>query len=500
MDVLMYLRKSRAEELHDTTEETLRRHKEQLVALAQRMGLHIILTFEEVVSGESLYARPQMLKMLEAVSTGNYSAVLVMDVDRLGRGSMAEQGIIMDTFRRFNVKIITPDKTIDLCKDSDEEHFEIESLFARRELKIIKKRLHRGIQKSVEEGAYLANAPYGYHKAVVDRHPTLEIYEPEAFYIRMIFDLYVNQGVGTESIARQLNALGAHPARSDKFSRGSVAYIIKNPVYAGKTVWDKQHYVVENGVRHSYPTPERKKVTNGIHPPIIDEETFCRAQEIIDKKWHKKYFDGTVQNPLAGLVYCGNCGNLMVRHPAGKRTKIPFLMCRNPGCIPTHPTEEVEAAVLANLREQLAVIDANVANAVPPDVTAYDNAISAAERELKNLASQLSKTYDLLERSVYDVDTFLDRRNSINERTEFLKKFIVEQQDRKQAVLESDQGFLAQKTHSVLDVYEASDAAQKNALLRMIIAKIVYSKTGRKRSDPFNVLVILKNPPTWTVH
>ena len=50
MDVLMYLRKSRAEELHDTTEETLRRHKEQLYAVAKRMGLHIILTFEEVRS------------------------------------------------------------------------------------------------------------------------------------------------------------------------------------------------------------------------------------------------------------------------------------------------------------------------------------------------------------------------------------------------------------------------------------------------------------------
>ena len=114
MDVVMYLRKSRAEELKDTTEETLRRHREQLEALAARCGYHIILTFEEVVSGESLYARPQMLAMLEAVSGGDYDAVLCMDIDRLGRGSMAEQGIIFDALRRSNTKIITPDKTYDL--------------------------------------------------------------------------------------------------------------------------------------------------------------------------------------------------------------------------------------------------------------------------------------------------------------------------------------------------------------------------------------------------
>ena len=119
MDVLMYLRKSRAEELHDTTEETLRRHKEQLMDLSVQRGYHIIATYEEVVSGESLYARPQMLALLSTVETGNFDAVLVMDIDRLGRGSMAEQGLIFDTFRRSKTKIITPEKVYDLSNDSD---------------------------------------------------------------------------------------------------------------------------------------------------------------------------------------------------------------------------------------------------------------------------------------------------------------------------------------------------------------------------------------------
>jgi DNA invertase Pin-like site-specific DNA recombinase len=284
------------------------------------------MTFEEVKSGESLYSRPQMLALLEAVSTGNYDAVLAMDVDRLGRSSMMEQGIIFDTLRRYNVKIITPDKTIDPTKESDAEDFEIESLFARRELRTYKKRVRRGIDKSVDEGSYLSNAPYGYKKIEVNRQPTLEVYEPEAAFVRMIFDMYVNQGQGTTNIANYINSLGAHPARSDRFGRTSVAYIIKNPVYIGKTVWNKQHYVIENGVRHSYPTPDKKKITDGIHPPIIDEETFARAQNIMKKQWHKKYYDGTVQNPLAGLVYCGNCGALMMRHPSGRKTKVPFLM------------------------------------------------------------------------------------------------------------------------------------------------------------------------------
>ena len=491
MDVLMYLRKSRAEELHDTTEETLRRHKEQLLAVAQRMGLHIILTFEEVRSGESLYSRPQCLAMLEAVSTGNYDAVLVMDIDRLGRGSMAEQGIIFDTFRRYGVKIITPDNVIDPTNDDDAEKFEFESLFARRELKTYKKRMRRGITKSVEEGSYLANAPYGYKKVEINRKPTLEIYEPEAAFVRMIFDMYVNQNVGTSSIADHINALGAHPARSDKFGRTSVAYILKNPVYIGKTVWNKNHYVVENGVRHSVPTPEKKKITDGIHPPIIDEELFNRAQLIIKKQWHKGYYDGTVQNPLAGLVRCGNCGRIMMRHPAGHRVKIPFLLCQTKGCIPTHPIDEVEAAVLKSIREQLAALDVNIETTASPDVSVYDKSIASTEKELKSIASQLTKIHELLEQGVYDVNTFIERRDSLNERTEALKKHIIAEQDRRQAVLDTDLGKASEKIHSVLDVYEASDPATKNELLRSIVDYVIYNKESRGTKNPFTVFVKL---------
>lgn len=491
MDVLMYLRKSRAEELHDTTDETVRRHKEQLYATAKRMGLHVIMTFEEVRSGESLSSRPQALAMLEAISTGNYGGVLVMDVDRLGRSSMFEQGLIFDTFRRYGVKIITPNKVIDPNNDDDEDKFAIESVFARWELKAYKRRSRRGIDKSVDEGSYLANAPYGYKKTVVNRQPTLEIYEPEAEFVRMIFDMYVNQGVGTLSIANYINALGAHPSRSDKFGRTSVAYIIKNPVYIGKTVWNKQHYVIENGVRHSYPTPEKKKITEGIHPAIIDEETFARAQEIMKKQWHKKYYDGTVANPLAGLVRCGNCGRTMFRHPSGNRIKIPFLMCLEKGCIPTHPLEEVEAAVLANIREQLAALDLNIENSKAPDVSNYDKSIATAEKELKSISSQISRIHDLLEQGVYDIDTFIDRRDSLNERTEALKKHIVAEQNRRQAVLDSDLRAASEKVHSVLEVYEASDPSTRNELLRSIIDYVIYNKEKRGSKNPFSVYVKL---------
>ena len=48
----VYLRKSRAEELTDSTAEVLSRHREILQALAERMELEVSAVYEEVVSGE----------------------------------------------------------------------------------------------------------------------------------------------------------------------------------------------------------------------------------------------------------------------------------------------------------------------------------------------------------------------------------------------------------------------------------------------------------------
>ena len=184
-----YLRKSRMEEGMDT-DEVLRRHREGLEECARRHGLDIVEYYPEVVSGESLYARPQMLRLLEDVETGRYDTVLCMDLDRLSRGRMKDQGIILDAFRESGTLIVTPDKVYDLSDEIDDELAEFKTFMSRREYKIINKRLRRGLQRSIQDGCYVANAPYGYKKVTIDRRPTLEIYEPEAKFVRLMYSMY----------------------------------------------------------------------------------------------------------------------------------------------------------------------------------------------------------------------------------------------------------------------------------------------------------------------
>lgn len=155
----IYLRKSRAEE-HMSLDETLGRHMATLTEYAQKYGYLVDEAdiYKEVVSGESLFARPEMLRLMEAVSAGRYEAVLCMDMQRLGRGGMYDQGFILDTFKGAETLIVTPDRIYDLTKEMDEEAAEMQTFLSRSEYRMITKRLRRGTMHSVNNGAYMANA------------------------------------------------------------------------------------------------------------------------------------------------------------------------------------------------------------------------------------------------------------------------------------------------------------------------------------------------------
>ena len=218
----------------------------------------------------------------------------------------------LDAFRDSGTLIVTPEKVYDLRDEMDDEMAEFKTFMSRREYKIINKRLRRGLNQAIQDGCYVANAPYGYRSVYVDKRPTLEIYEPEAKFVRMMYQMYAD-GYGCVSIARQVNLLGARPHRSDAFNRSSVMHILKNPTFAGKVVWNQKSHIkkgAKGNEKHItiYNPRDQWTITDGLHPAIIDKELYDRVQEIIAGRYRPSRQDGTVRSPLAGLVYCGNCG------------------------------------------------------------------------------------------------------------------------------------------------------------------------------------------------
>lgn len=493
MEAGVYLRKSRMEEGMDT-DEVLAHHRKALLDYAAAHSIHIIDIYPEVVSGESLYARPQMLRLLQDVEAGRYDCVLCMDLDRLSRGRMKDQGIILDAFKDSDTLIVTPEKVYNLSDEIDEEYAELKTFMSRREYKIINKRLRRGLQQAIESGCYVANAPYGYKKTWVGRKPTLEPYEPEARFVRMMFELYA-QGFGCVSVARQVNALGARPHRGTEFSRSSVGKILRNPTYVGKIVWNQKRHI-KKGAHGSdknvviYQPREKWTITDGIHPALIDLELYNKVQDIMNGRYSPARYDGTIKSPLAGLVKCANCGQHMQRMLMKGGS---YLLCTHRGCCASAHAELVEQRILDYLEEALARL--TLAAPLPQagrDTSALDTALVSAQKALEAAQRQKNRLYELLETGEYDVPTFRERMAAVREKIAGLERKCAEAARALEDAQTADPSALAEKIRTVLDGYTAASAPERNALLKSVVDVAWYRKEKKTKPADFQLDIRLR--------
>lgn len=511
--VCMYLRKSRADlEAEARGEgETLAKHKKALLKTAKHLNLNIIKIREEIVSGESLMHRPEMLKLLQEVEDKKYDGVLVMDMDRLGRGNMREQGLILETFQKAHTKIITPRKTYDLTDEWDEEYSEFEAFMARKELKIITRRLQGGRIRSIEEGNYIGTRPpYGYVIKELDNGRTLEPHPEQAQVVKMIFEWYTHpnhkERIATSRIATKLNQLGYKTYTGRNWNSSSVLNIIKNAVYAGRIQWKKKEQkksVAPGKKRDTKTRPKEEWIdVDGKHEAIIPIEVFQEAQAILKKKYHVPYqLENGITNPLAGIIRCGHCGGSMVYRPYKKQAA--HLICYNRLCsCKSSRFEYVEQKLIQGLDKWLKIYKEQWENHQPKQQEQMDElfemkrkAITNMQRELEDLELQKNKLHDLLERGVYDEETFLTRSNLLAKRINDTKLTIEEikvdmEQEQKR---DNAQKLIIPEIERVIELYhEENSAAAKNALLKSVLIKAIYKKEKHQRNDDFELVLYPK--------
>lgn len=522
---LIYLRKSRADmeaEAHGEG-ETLARHERALQELARRMHLNVTQIYREIVSGETIAARPVMQQLLTEVEQGIWAGVLVMEVERLARGDTMDQGLVAQTFKYSDTKIITPLKTYDPNNEYDEEYFEFGLFMSRREYKTINRRLQRGRAASAKEGKYVASrAPFGYEKVKLknDKGYTLKINPEAAEVVKMIFSLYVNgeedefgerRRLGIQQLARRLNELKIPAIRHDYWQKETVRDILINPVYTGKIRWNwrpvKKKMVGGKTIKERPRNHDENCIfVDGLHDAIIDQQTFDRAQEYMENAHPCPVgYKNSLKNPLAGLVVCGKCGRRMILRK-GKPPKPDYLVCHSRACGNiSAPFQLVEERVLSALEEWLGdyKLRWNVKDTTPEtNRVTLQKSLKSSAREIEALKKQISATHDLLERGIYTTEQFLDRSRELSERISTAKKAHSDIQSELGLSLsrENSRKTIIPKVEHLLEVYKLlSTPAQKNDLLKEVLEKIVYTKNvnGCFRGvspDDFSIVLYLKLP------
>lgn len=522
----LYLRKSRADiEAEARGEgETLARHERALLELAKKYQLNVTQIYREIVSGETIAARPVMQQLLSEVGQGVWAGVLVMEVERLARGDTIDQGIVAQTFKYSGTQIITPAKTYNPDNEYDQEYFEFGLFMSRREYVTINRRLQRGRIASVKEGKFVGNKPpYGYKRVAIpnDKGYTLEIIPTEADVVRLIFEWYTHgvqqdddsrQRIGTQLIARRLNSMNIPSATNKQWMLATVRDILTNPVYIGKVRWNWRSGVkkmVGGRVQISRPRNSDVLICNGLHPAIVAEDVFNLAQDYMKRNPPRPVKAGSpVKNPLAGLVVCGECGRRMVRRPYTKRTHSDTLICAAPEC---HNVGSdlalVESKILDALREWLDGYKLRWRAGNFPDepsqVKVLEHALAKSKSELQKLSQQLSKTHDLLEQGIYDTETFLQRSREISGRISAERENIasLDKSLREETARAGCVENIIPNVEKLLDVYQQLPTPQdKNDMLKGVLEKVVYIKKRSARwkdvsPDDFEITIFPKIPP-----
>ena len=424
-----------------------------------------------------------MLKCLELVNTGKYAGIVCTDIDRLSRGDSMDSGYIMQVLKVNNCKIVTPDKTYDLENDSDEQFTDMKFMFSRYELKTITKRLVSGRNASAAEGKYLGStAPFGYdiYKLPGVKGNSLKINPAEAEVVKMVFDMYVNQRKGYNTIVAELNELGLKTKTNRPWSQSSVVHIIYNPVYIGKIRWQymKQNKSFEDGklvkkrkLQYEY------KIFDGLHEPIISEELFKRAEEIRTKKYIPPVSkEKTLRSSFADILFCEKCGSIMKRKtPSAKQVEEhftkPWYRCNGKcgGRIIT--CHRLEDAVVEEMKKWLHNYTIKIEE--PKQNNNVEKALTIIENQIVNLQEQQNKICNLLETGVYTVELF-SKRNAVL--TEEIKELKNKKEKLKNDIkAEIKQSELIPMTQQLLDSYDILTPADRNKIWKLLVEKVPFS-------------------------
>lgn len=253
--------------------------------------------------------RPIAKQMIDDLKSGLITHIVVHDLSRLERPNEAAHEV-----NRLTVLLFFLGKWGATVHDATklgkvtygilgELQVLMESFYAQQERKTLRIRLSGGKQTKAKQGLWVAagRVPYGYRKHGEKMNSKLVIYEPEAYWVRKIFEWYLS-GITAYTITQMLDEQGApRPIyRKLEFWCVSTVYrILQNETYTGRW-WYRSHDPVTRE-----PTPILVELPDSI---IIDYERWKEAQDrrAMNKQLSRR--NAKLEYLLTGFFKCGLCG------------------------------------------------------------------------------------------------------------------------------------------------------------------------------------------------
>lgn len=233
---------------------------------------------DEGITGTQAKKRPAFLRMLEDARAGKFDLIVTREVCRFARNTV-DTLVTTRELKNIGVEVYFVEDNIWTMDGDGELRLTIMATLAQEESRKVSERVKAGQHVSREKGTLYGSGNILGYDRVGD---TYVINEDQAETVRMIFDMYLNEGLGTGKIARRLTELGRLNASGlNKWSHGVISRILNNQTYMG---------VIAYGKSFSNNYLEQKRINNhdkstyiymeGKFPAIVSQEDWYKAQAI----------------------------------------------------------------------------------------------------------------------------------------------------------------------------------------------------------------------------
>ena len=260
-------------------------------------------TTTAVVSGGSL-ERPALQRLLAEVEAGRVDVVVVYKVDRLTR-ALSDFAKLVELFDAHGVSFVSVTQAFNTTNSMGRLTLNVLLSFAQFEREVTAERIRDKIAASKRKGMRMGGpVPLGYR--VHDKK--LVPCPDEGPRVRAIFERYLALGC-LNGLAADLQGRGILTKRTPRrdgtvrggiaFTKGPLAYLLRNRVYIGEVIHKDRHYP-------------------GEHEGIVPRELFDAVQAALSQKAQAQgSLRGNTGSWLTGLLY-DDRGNRMTPSSARK--------------------------------------------------------------------------------------------------------------------------------------------------------------------------------------
>ncbi len=290
---------------------------------------------DKASTGTKALTRQSFQKLIADCLEGKIDLVLAKSLSRFARNTLDTIKYVR-MLKEKNVAVYFEVEKINTLKDG-EFLMTILSSVAQQEVENTSAYVKKGLKMKMKRGelvGFQGCLGYDYHQDT----KTLTVNEEGAAVVRRIFDRYL-EGAGCGVIARELNEDGVRTLRGNNWCSSTVLGIISNEKYKGDLLLGKTITVDPISKRRIENMGEEERYyIEDHHEPIISEQTFNVAQEILARRrgGRQKAVPGHREKysrkfAFSSLLECGFCGGTYSRRVwhSGSKYKKFIWQCSN---------------------------------------------------------------------------------------------------------------------------------------------------------------------------